>query len=178
MGQYWKGVLLHTDKKTITKALHPHHFHDGLKLMEHAYINNPVVMAALQLLYDRGGSNFVWTGDYADNEEGQEQNLYGIADNMSACGEEVYVDRGSDHYFRYCINEDKKEYLDIDEAKKSDGFIHPLILLCAEGNGRGGGDYDGTSYEKVGSWARDFIRVSDEAPGEDYRQKIVNFEEY
>jgi hypothetical protein len=40
---------------------------------------------------------------------------------------------------------------------------HPLPLLTAEGNGRGGGDYRGES-PLIGSWARDVISVETEAP--------------
>ena len=36
---------------------------------------------------------------------------------------------------------------------------HPLPLLVAEGNCRGGGDYNGINENIVGSWARDVISV-------------------
>lgn len=62
------------------------------------------------------------------------------------------------------INWDKRLYVDkrLIEAD-SDGFrFHPLPLLTAEGNGRGGGDFDGLDPNHlVGSWARDHLSVSD-----------------
>lgn len=58
--------------------------------------------------------------------------------------------------------------------------VHPLPLLIAEGNGRGGGDYDSQKYpdlDKVGIWARNLIRVSDEKPAKGYKELKVNFKE-
>ena len=42
--------------------------------------------------------------------------------------------------------------------------LHPLSLLTAEGNGRGGGDYNGPNMDMVGTWARDVISMENEAP--------------
>jgi hypothetical protein len=49
-------------------------------------------------------------------------------------------------------------------ADRNGLHIHPLSLLTAEGNGRGGGDYRGAHEDLVGSWARDVISVEREAP--------------
>lgn len=48
-------------------------------------------------------------------------------------------------------------------GKKSYGFftVHPLSILCAVGNGQGGGDYFGLNDKIAGSWAWDFIELSD-----------------
>lgn len=35
----------------------------------------------------------------------------------------------------------------------ADFILHPLPLLTCIGNGKGGGDYQGTSMERIGSWA-------------------------
>jgi hypothetical protein len=63
----------------------------------------------------------------------------------------------------YLINWDKKLYVDKRLIDEADGFrLHPLPLLTAEGNGRGGGDFDGEDPNHlVGSWARDHLSVSD-----------------
>ena len=62
--------------------------------------------------------------------------------------------------FRFLINETKKQYVDFWEVPCVDGYrVNPLPLLTCEGNGRGGGDYDGLNMDLVGSWARDFIKV-------------------
>lgn len=44
--------------------------------------------------------------------------------------------------------------------------VHPLSLLTACGNDRGGGDYryNCPGYEHVGTWAFDIIEISDKAP--------------
>ena len=40
-----------------------------------------------------------------------------------------------------------------------DSVLHPLPLLTAVGNGRGGGDYAGINADKIGSWAFDVLEV-------------------
>lgn len=63
---------------------------------------------------------------------------------------------------RYIINETQKEYVDMWDIVSLDAWqIHPLPLLTADGNGRGGGDYHGTDLAYVGRWAGDCIRIAD-----------------
>ena len=52
--------------------------------------------------------------------------------------------------------------------------IHPLPLLTAEGNGRGGGDYHGTNMEMVGAWARCRLGLVKEVP-EGFTEITPNF---
>jgi hypothetical protein len=48
----------------------------------------------------------------------------------------------------------------MDAASNQEDVLHPLPLLTAEGNGRGGGDFRGDDPQNlVGSWARDLISV-------------------
>jgi hypothetical protein len=47
-------------------------------------------------------------------------------------------------------------------------------LLTAEGNGRGGGDFEGIGEKFVGTWARDIISVEKELP-KGYKQIRPNF---
>ena len=63
----------------------------------------------------------------------------------------------------------------LDEPMYFDMCVHPLPLLTACGNDRGGGDYrEGfPGYEHVGTWAFDIIEISDKAP-KDYTS--VNYE--
>jgi hypothetical protein len=82
--------------------------------------------------------------------------------------------------YQYIINEDTKQFVDVNKAKRDKwGYrIHPLPLLIAEGNGRGCGDYNSQKYpdlDKVGIWARNLIRVSDEKPAKGYKELKVNF---
>jgi hypothetical protein len=60
--------------------------------------------------------------------------------------------------YTYIVNHTKKVYIE----KKGD--FHPLPILTAEGNGRGGGDYNGPNMDLVGTWARDVISMEHEAP--------------
>jgi hypothetical protein len=47
-------------------------------------------------------------------------------------------------------------------------------LLTAEGNGRGGGDYNGENKEQIGIWARDIISSEKEKP-EEYEELVISF---
>jgi hypothetical protein len=83
------------------------------------------------------------------------------------------------HNYRYIINHTKKEYVKVPAYEKDKWIIHPLPILLADGNGRGGGDYhdeictnpeeedlDKREYVKkpnakfVGAWAYDTISVT------------------
>ena len=73
-------------------------------------------------------------------------------------------------YANQCFNWDTDNYL-INHTKKicllmpKDTYwaIHPLPLLTAISNGRGGGDYRG-DFDKVGEWWGDLIEISNEPP--------------
>lgn len=79
--------------------------------------------------------------------------------------------------YKYIINFTKKIFVCIPEKPDNGWVIHPLPLLCADGNGRGGGDYEGTNMELIGSWAFDNIGVADEIPDEIETELIVEFKE-
>ena len=66
--------------------------------------------------------------------------------------------------FKYIINFDKKLAVEIPEHKENEWQVHPLPLLCADGNGRGGGDYHGINENMVGAWAYDRIGLDNELP--------------
>lgn len=82
----------------------------------------------------------------------------------------VIVPRLESHPF--LVNWDKRQYVDkrkVPSVKPQwsewEQTIHPLPLLTADGNGRGGGDFDGDDPAGiVGSWARDHISLSNHAP--------------
>jgi hypothetical protein len=67
----------------------------------------------------------------------------------------------------FLVNHTKRQFVDKSKVPKGlGGFqIHPLPLLTCEGNGRGGGDFDGTS-PLIGSWARDVISAEKTAPAD------------
>lgn len=195
MGQYYKPVFLDTERKEVQEYAYSHHCDNGLKLMEHSYLQNDFVNAVVNHLKSIGGANLCWAGDYADCEKkkvdkahgkeiwrnlvtaGETEvgfetfwrsndgrlftndedsiNLYGLADGAP----EIPYDTGNPDV-RYIVNESKKEYVDLWRLPQCNGWtIHPLPLLTSEGNGRGGGDYEGLGMKYVGTWARDFIVV-------------------
>ena len=70
----------------------------------------------------------------------------------------------------YIVNYSKRRYISLEDYTEAyfnvyvenTWIVHPLPLLTACGNGRGGGDYcpdDGESLSDVGSWAFDVIGV-------------------
>jgi hypothetical protein len=159
MGQYYVAVILSEDGKFIRLALSPHMYGEGAKLVEHSYANSGFVQAVEHLLSPKGmfyKSRVVWAGDYADPEPESETNLYGLSESkqmvmpVQNMAQDVFI-----------LNHTKKQYID-----KSRMPYHPLPLLTAEGNGRGGGDYRGNNEHLCGSWARDVISVEPMAPAD------------
>jgi hypothetical protein len=177
MGQYYKFIILSDNKKNnkevILLVINPHDYNHGAKLMEHSYINTDM-MNTVEHLIGYGqfkNSRCVWAGDYADYEEDydESQNLYMLADNYRSY-DMIYKNVN----YRYIVNHTQKLYVD-KRVLKND--IHPLPLLIAEGNGKGGGDYNGNNQELCGTWARDVISMENELPA-NYKELDCNFEEY
>ena len=108
---------------------------------------------------------------YDEKNEGAD-NLYGLCSRYVADdGKLIHAGRPEikianediNEGFRFIVNTTKKQVIDLWDVKGFDGWqIHPLPLLTCEGNGRGGGDYEGTNMKLVGTWARDFITVPTE----------------
>ena len=188
MGQYYKACVLKKNwkqaKNTIEVALSSYDFKNGAKLTEHSYIGNPYVRSVEHLLSDKfKGYPFVWCGDYADKVEGAfgSHNIYDEAyewlekdnKNLLAKIPKVWDDKNvtpydSIPYFKYLVNYTKKEYCVIPRHNKRVWKAHPLPLLTAFGNGRGGGDYY-IEDERVGIWAFDRIGVTNN------KDEILNF---
>ena len=149
----------------------------GMKLMEHSYIDNPFVNTFEYQLTKNGmfyKSRVVWGGDYADNEKGLDKNLHRITNDFPDKNLTTKLrdeDIKSTKDYPYIINHSKKLFVD----KQKHTLIHPLPLLTAEGNGRGGGDYRGSKIELAGTWARDVLSVEKEMPS-DYDELICNFQ--
>ena len=189
MGQYYKLMTLktrskeakNTQKEKIDKWFYAHEFDNGLKLMEFSYVGNNLVNAFCSTLVEEP-KIVVCSGDYADSDrKRQKRNLYDLATDKTKVNPVDYIDVCNKTY-QYIINEDTKQFVDVNKAKRDKwGMrVHPLPLLIAEGNGRGGGDYYSQKYpdlDKVGIWARNLIRVSDEKPAKGYKELKVNFKE-
>ena len=177
MGQYYKIIILSDVKHTpevirvwICPSTYRTESHScGLKLVEHSYINSRPLKAIEELISPVGifyKCRIVWAGDYADKEESTQKNLYHMVNEDKP----FYYPPGETKY-RYLVNHTKKEYVDMDKVPNS---IHPLPLLVSEGNGRGGGDYDGNNKELCGKWARDIISFDDNI-SDDYTELIPHF---
>jgi hypothetical protein len=95
----------------------------------------------------------------------------------------------------YLINHTQKAYVDLGKYQRMNGWtekwrdrygmmhecwsaIHPLPLLTACGNDRGGGDYHEQypDYDKVGIWAFDLIEFANYKPV-GFTERVVNFTE-
>lgn len=163
MGQYYHPIIL-GKRNGVLSWWYSHDFRNGLKLMEHSWLNNNFVNVVENYLTDNP-QRIVWAGDYADNEKGKDYNLYDrcVDSKKILSGDETDLPAGM-----YVINHTKREYYSRDRLAASyDGWkVNPLPILTCEGNGRGGGDYNrrnGDDY-LIGSWARDTIEVSSTAP--------------
>jgi len=168
MGQYYKPTNI--DKR---EYIEPLDFDNGMKLMEHSYIGNSVTEAIESLIIPGGAwykASLVWAGDYADGEpktitkkNPNGHNLYSSINSESGKGVKL-----SPPFFKvnskfdFLTNHDIKQVVALSLIEEdSDGWkIHPLPLLIAEGNGRGGGDFHGKD-SRIGSWARNHISLED-----------------
>ena len=181
MGQYYYPANVDTKEFILS-----HDFAEagkdgfiGLKLMEHSYIGNPMLNVVERFLMPEGKwykNRIVWAGDYADEEpdtksegcpEGKNlHTIYGDDENNKITVKEL-KDNMQDipKEFKYIVNHSLKQYVDKSKIKKNDwgGRIHPLSLLVAEGNGRGGGDFHGEDV-RIGMWARHIISVEQAIP--------------
>ena len=131
------------------------------------------------MLY-KNPAQLAWVGDYADETEEEK------AVHQHAWGEDAPLQKlpeGDGHFVegKFLVNHDKKEYIDIEHyTEKSmydDWCPHPLSLMTAMGNGRGGGDYfSPVNADMIGSWAMDTISVEDKAPS-NFKELDVWFSE-
>lgn len=177
MGQYYMGIILgeeNQENKEIIRLFMEAFM--GAKLTEHSWPENGFVNAFETFLTPEGmfyKSRVVWAGDYADNEKNMDENLH---HNSSKHPQKSYFNMirnqilTLDKSYRYIINHTTKQYVD-----KNKYSFHPLPLLIAEGNGRGGGDYGGIGEELIGLWARNVISIEKEIP-KDYNEFMAPFD--
>jgi len=167
MGQYYKPVNIDT-----MEFLESWDFSNVAKLMEHSYVGNDFVNAVELLLIEGGrwdGNRLVWAGDYADEVQEGKGNYYELSGRESNEHNQLKADgliHACPDNYRYICNLDKNEYVDKNSMTPNAGGwqIHPLPLLTADGNGRGGGDYHGTDVRHVGSWKGDRLSIRTEVP--------------
>lgn len=176
MGQYYKPSFINEDGTKVVKWLNSWDFGSGLKLMEHSWMKNKLVIAVENLLSKDSPYHkhkLVWAGDYAEDNLIDGNTIYGN------CTDENKHERikGKQFGFRYLINHTKQEFVDKQAIPKDkDGWqVHPLPLLTCIGNGLGGGDYHSENgKEYIGKWAMDSISVSKCKPN-GYTQIKPNF---
>ena len=169
MGQYYTSVISMGNRYYKISSDSFNNGFIGCKLTEHSYLRNEWMDYLANLMY-RVPIRLAHIGDYAD-----EYPLYGL----SQSDDSIKPLKCDIHWFnykgKYLINLDKQEYIDFDEyiqavkarhpnEKDEDIWVmSPHSLLCAVGNGRGGGDYadEYPSSDLVGSWAWDNIVIED-----------------
>lgn len=180
MGQYFMAIILHENednKPENIMAFLEAFINSGMKLTEHSYLTNTFVNTFEYQLTKEGmfhKTRVVWAGDYADKEKDSECNLHNLTEkypdkSLNSLNVPIRVTKN----FHYIVNHTKKQYTD----KRKQKIYHPLPLLTAEGNGRGGGDYNGKGENLIGIWARDVISVEKEIP-DNYNELICEFDEY
>ena len=192
MGQYYMPCSLTDNKEHVKSFVYSHSIkirwktYDGrmvttgvgLKLMEHSYLTSKMMLCVEALLIEGGEwhkTPIVWSGDYSDAVRG-DLNYFTMCERTDE-GEHIArelipkpLTQKQAKEFRFIVNHTKKEFVDKTRVPSVDGWhIHPLSLLTAEGNGRGGGDFEGIGEKFVGTWARDIISVEKELP-EGYKQ--------
>lgn len=153
----------------------------GLKLMEHSWMENDYVNGVVERIWD-DPCRVAWVGDYADAAvDGFPESVYRKVwprDDDDGLPELAFAERPKVHRTGYLVNHTKGVYLDLERYGNEAGYlpewqregdawtIHPLPLLTAIGNGRGGGDYRDCypNYDMVGSWAMDEIEYTEADP--------------
>jgi hypothetical protein len=198
MGQYFFPVSLTSDKQNVKSYVYSHNIKSrwkrydgkmittgqGLKLMEHSYLKNKMMLCVEALLIEGGEwhkTPIVWAGDYSDPVR-NELNYYDMC-NSTDEGEHVAreliptpLTAKQANEFRFIVNHTKGQFVDKKKVKSVDSYkIHPLSLLTSSGNGRGGGDFRGDN-DFVGTWAGDIISVEKEIPA-DFKEIVPNFKE-
>jgi hypothetical protein len=154
MGQYWRAIILGADG--IYMWVDPTAFGEGAKMIEHCYVSSKCVQTVVRQISSDGlgPSRVVWAGDYADSEVDGNENLY----TMAEAKEPYFPQFPYTRHFTYIVNHTKQQFVTVGRTDR----YHPLPILTAEGNGRGGGDWKGDG--PVGSWARDVISAETERP--------------
>ena len=163
MGQYYLPVII-DGSELILYNRNVDGQYGMAKLMEHSWINNPIVNKVCGHIYHHP-CRIAWVGDYHEVEiphipiTGNEAWERLEAEGIELNAKPIKVDG------KMLVNHSKKLYVDFDEYIKTnteqEWCVHPLSLLTACGNGAGGGDYYGCSEYDVGEWAGDLISLED-----------------
>ena len=191
MGQYYVplvGNAFGDDLKGFDRSVNGEY--TFAKLMEHSWWQNPFVNAISDLLY-REPSRLAWVGDYATEDDDfnfPHCSAFCVPCYEDAWGDNVRLIQTASTDFaldgKFLLNHDSKQFVNLDEYKaastdKHGWTIHPLPLLTAIGNGRGGGDFHegNTGYEHVGLWAWHLLYIVDTHPTKHFTKLKLAFKE-
>ena len=187
MGQYYMPILGNVyggQCKVFDRSVNGEY--TFAKLLEHSWWNNTFVNAFSEFLYNNPG-RVCWVGDYATEPDDFKLNVpatitrpnykkvWGKHVNLLTCAPSKFILDG-----KFLVNFDTRQFINLDEYKTasvgSDGWtIHPLPLLTAIGNDRGGGDFHkGIGYEYIGSWAWQLLAFLDQPP-KDFSKTNIRF---
>lgn len=192
MGQYYYPTILREkNKRFYSEEFYSHDYDNGLKLTEHSYCGNNFVETIMAQLLNKPG-RLAWLGDY--HEVGdfdilnpslpeiiekrfyEHYKCFTLPEYDYCSGKHVRhynkPEEVKERQGRFILNHDKKCYIDMVEYEKNnltcteddDWHFHPIPLLTAVGNGRGGGDFHGIGEEDVGCWAGDLLEVRNAKP--------------
>lgn len=170
MGQYYMPVIKRGNK---LRRVYSHNFGNGLKLMEHSYIDNDFVNVIANEIVDYPAQLY-WCGDYAEEKDfvspSVGKRIYNYAWNRK--GRDTTLEETNQEFDWskdwYYINETKKEYIVMPKSNKRCWVLNPVSLLTAIGNGRGGGDYWGDKQQMIGCWAGNKVYLSETKPENKY----------
>ena len=205
MGQYYYAAILE-ENGTLNK-ISPSAYGYGLKLMEHAYIDAEIVDAVLSWIW-RSPAKIAWVGDYADSpyedaySRKMDKEKFMLIYNAlwGECAQNGIRPQLTNKLTfrmknRFLVNHTQKRYIDLGRYMRENSYmeiwhqngkpvdrrecIHPLPLLTACDNDRGGGDFHkgNPGYELVGTWALDLIEYTDRKPGAGFEEQVVYFSE-
>jgi hypothetical protein len=193
MGQYYCATTIDKDGNLTVYSLQPtifrktrnYDYYNGIKLMEHSWAGNSFTDFFSRLIYNNPLA-VSWVGDYSNDakEQTYEQNpdfripseqyedFYKAVWGDDSDHVDFELDKRHFNYRgKYLVNHTKKCYFSMSRFahKSNEWTVYPISLLCAIGNGLGGGDYwsKNTDFDLVGIWALDVISIEDEVP-EDY----------
>lgn len=187
MGQYYMPILgdaYGLNCKVFDRSVNRQY--TLAKLLEHSWWQNNFVNAFSEFLYNNLG-RVCWVGDYATEPDDFNLNVptaiprpnykkvWGKNVRYHSCQLSDFTPDG-----KFLVNFDARQFIDLDEYKTnsvgSDGWvIHPIPLLTAIGNDRGGGDFhSGVGYKHIGSWAWQLLAFLDHPP-KDFRKADIRF---
>lgn len=172
MGQYYRPYLVNKNGKEFICNRDVNGEYTSAKLTEHSWMGNWLMDSISEMIY-KSPHKIAWVGDYADFEDD------GVLDDETykriwdVDGEGVSFKTEFNYTNKYLVNHDKKQYInlnryikesEVDQGEYGVWCLHPLSLMTALGNGKGGGDYYGINDGCIGEWAMNLISIEDEVP--------------